>query len=541
MADHFCISIRFLKLTCHGRGERGEPEWPPSPLRVFQALVAAAAARWNERIRLEYAAPALRWLEGRRPPLIVACAGRPSGARYRLYVPDNVGDKVAGSWSRGGRASIADFRTEKDVLPTHLRANHDAVHYLWALGGGEPEFDKHKPVLLEAARSITHLGWGVDMVAGHAAVVGEEEVDKLAGERWRPSEGGSAEGYRVPVVGSLGALMEKHEAFLNRLGPDNSFRPVPPLSAFDLVGYQAAMRPPTRSFAAFSILKTDASGFRPFDPLRHGLRVAGMLRHAASSAEIARALGWPPERVAGFVLGHGESPGESHAPVTGPRLAFIPLPSIEPRGSGPPQFVASIRRAMIVVLGGTADEDLRRLARLLSGSDLILEDNGQGVAMLSTIPASDSVVSLYSRESSTWATVTPVILPGYDDPRKLRRRLFPTPESGGPALNPGEQKGLLDALDRRIDALLRKAIVQAGYSEELARYAAIEWRTVGFWPGTELATRYPFPEKLRRYRRLHVRITWRDGSGRDIKVRGPICLGGGRFQGLGLFAGVDAP
>ena len=51
-----CISIRFLQSMCHARGDLEQPEWPPSPLRVFQSLVAAAAARWNERERIEHAA-----------------------------------------------------------------------------------------------------------------------------------------------------------------------------------------------------------------------------------------------------------------------------------------------------------------------------------------------------------------------------------------------------------------------------------------------------------------------------------------------------
>src|SRR5690242_6635024 len=116
MPSVFRITMRLLDDTFHGRGNEGEPEWPPSPLRAFQALVAGAAARWNERLRLEYAVPALRWLENQSAPTIVAAVGVPSDAKYRLYVPDNVADKVAKSW-RGGNvsASIADYRTEKDV------------------------------------------------------------------------------------------------------------------------------------------------------------------------------------------------------------------------------------------------------------------------------------------------------------------------------------------------------------------------------------------------------------------------------------------
>jgi CRISPR-associated protein Csb2 len=351
MSNLFCLSIRYLQPLCHARGEQGKPEWPPSPLRAFQALVAASAGRWNERVQLAYAIPALHWLEEQPPPSIIAATGERSRVKYRLYVPDNVGDKVAGSWSRGGTASIADYRTEKDVQPTHLLRDGAAVHYLWPLSDPDPEFEKNKDVLAAAARSITHLGWGVDMVAGHASVISSADVDKLPGERWQPTDDPSANGYRVPRDGTLDALVDKHHAFLDRIGPDG-FHPVPPLSTFDVVGYRRATDPPRQTYAAFSLLKPDASGFRPFDTARNGIAVAAMIRHAASADSIAGALGWPPEKVAAFVLGHGESLGESHVPVPGPRIAFLPVPSIEARGSGHAHVVGSIRRALIVVNGG---------------------------------------------------------------------------------------------------------------------------------------------------------------------------------------------
>jgi CRISPR-associated protein Csb2 len=146
------------------------------------------------------------------------------------------------------------------------------------------------------------------------------------------------------------------------------------------------------------------------------------------------------------------------------------------------------------------------------------------------------MIQRYTRASSSWTTVTPVVLPGYDDPRKLRRRLFGKPGTQETGPDPDEQETLIGKLDRRIEFLLRKAIRQAGYSEELARDAAIEWRGTGFWPGTDLATAYRYPERLRRFRRLHVRVTWRDDAGNPIALPGPLCLVGGRFHWLGLYA-----
>jgi len=55
----FRLSIRLLDGAFHGRGDGGEPEWPPSPLRAFQSLVCAAARRWRAPQFEAYARPAL--------------------------------------------------------------------------------------------------------------------------------------------------------------------------------------------------------------------------------------------------------------------------------------------------------------------------------------------------------------------------------------------------------------------------------------------------------------------------------------------------
>jgi len=134
MPTHLCISIRFLQPYSHGRGEDAQPEWPPSPLRLFQALVAGSAGRWNERKTLTSAAPALKWLEIQQAPQIVAGGVAGSHESYRLFVPDNVADKVAVSWCNGRDADIAGCRVEKDVRSVSLSG--DAVHYLYPLPNG---------------------------------------------------------------------------------------------------------------------------------------------------------------------------------------------------------------------------------------------------------------------------------------------------------------------------------------------------------------------------------------------------------------------
>ena len=113
MPKQVCITARFLQPYYHGCSDGGEPEWPPSPLRMFQALVSAAAARWRGPGLPKTANSLLYWLEGQLPPVIIAPFGVTAENKYRIYVPNNVTDKVAKSWNSGHDASIADYRSEK--------------------------------------------------------------------------------------------------------------------------------------------------------------------------------------------------------------------------------------------------------------------------------------------------------------------------------------------------------------------------------------------------------------------------------------------
>ncbi|AWM35563.1 CRISPR-associated protein, family (Cas_GSU0054) [Gemmata obscuriglobus] len=497
MPSQFCITVRFLQPCAHGRGDGEEPEWPPSPLRVFQALVAAAAARWNERTRLEYAVPALEWLAKQPAPTVIASQGVPSGVKYRLYVPDNVADKVAKAWSGGNTsASIADSRTEKDVRPTHLIGKSDelpAVNYLYPIGDTDSEFATHKETLVTAARSVTHLGWGVDMVAGDARVLSEEEAANLTGEHWRPAAGASTTQLRAPRAGTLNALAQKHEAFLNRLSADG-FKPVPPLTVFDTVGYRRDTEPAAREWVAFRITSVDPDAPNPsFDAPAKCRDVAAWVRHA--TGEVCR--NWPFSDFASFVHGHTESGLQTKGERADERFMYLPLPSIERRGDRR-EHVGAIRRVLVAAPPGFG-ERIEWIRRRLPGQELVWDNRAQG--LLNALPDSDWVLRRYTENAQTWSTVTPVIWPGHDDhdPEKAAR-------------------------------LLRKAFVDAGFARAVVdAITELDWRPVGFRAGAELASRYALPDRLNG-RRYHVRVRFAH------PVRGPLAVGAGRYRGLGVFA-----
>jgi CRISPR-associated protein Csb2 len=301
----------------------------------------------------------------------------------------------------------------------------------------------------------------------------------------------------------LEALTARHQAFLGRLASDGTFMPVPPLSVFDSIGYRRDAEPASRSYAAFAILKTDASGFRPFDPVQQTHIVAAMIRHAA--AETAASTGWSHGRINTLIHGHTpDGTGRSLSENGLPRLSYLPLPSIEERGRAG-RVVSAIRRVLVAgPLGGAGEIGWAR--RVLNGQELIDERTRGATAVLSLLPMNDGRIRRYLDPSSVWATVTPVVLPGYDDGNRTKT-----------------------------EKRLRAAIRQAGFSSLLADQSILEWRQVGFFPGLDLAKRSLTPAHLAAYPRYHVRIRWPG----EVKVRGPVVIGGGRYCGFGLFAAMN--
>lgn len=519
---HFTISVTFLNGTYHGLGDANEPEWPPSPLRLYQALVAVAGLKWGTNFPGEVD-QALDWLAQQPPPRIYAPRVQ-QGIPYQTSVPNNAMDIVAKAWSRGNTTSKdaqpATHKAMKENCPSYLLPDASQpwqqadeslwkVSFVWDIEADDAQLPLIA-VLEKLAASLIALGWGLDLVAAKAQV-GASSL--ITGEEWSPVTGAGVS-LRVPEPAARQALRHRHHRFRNRISK-GTLVPVPPLSpiSYRSVSYRRTTDPPAPACAAFSLLEPDGS--KPKSYARtHSMIVAAMLRHATSL--VAKSAGWDEKTIAQLVLGHGEERGaDEHQPVGRKRLAYLPLPSLQRhRRDGEFNHVGAIRRALLYVPAGGYEQDIQFLTRLLSGAELIDQASNQTQALINAIPASDRMIQRYVPMSgaATWTTVTPVILPGRDDHK-----------------------------DTKTEKLLRKAIAQAGYSDELAANALLDWRPVGFLPGAEHVKRYSekVPRHLRGYPRYHVQLTFRDLSGMEVKVPGPVVLGGGRYYGIGLFVATS--
>jgi CRISPR-associated protein Csb2 len=356
-----------------------------------------------------------------------------------------------------------------------MHLDDEAVHYVFRDADGVGE---HVDVLRATARSITHVGWGIDLVAGDAST----ELDGLAGERWLPGRVSDMR-LRCPVAGTFEALERKHAQFLSRLDGD-TFRPVSPLTTFDVRNYARDFDAVPRPLAAFRLLDPRAGTRLSFETPRRSRDIAAWLRHTVSEA----AKGWPFGPTAAVVHGHGDP----HAVAA--RFSFLPLPTI-----GGPQGVTDIARAAIVA-GPGLEEQLAWIKAHVAGSELVWQ--GRTMALLEPLPATDGVLQRYTATTTDWTTVTPVVLPGYDDesPRKAER-------------------------------LLRKAFLQAGFDPAVVEaIQALDWRKVPFLRGAEHARHYALPDKVQGPA-YHVAVRF------ARTVRGPFAIGSGRHRGMGLFAG----
>lgn len=520
MKPSLCISFRFIQPypLFHGRGDGGEPEWPPSPLRAFQALLNAACLRTRGMPLPPEMQSALKVIEGLRP-IVLARQAAPSTSGYRTYVPHNQADLVAAAWSRGRPdASIASHRVEKDHRPHRIEvADEDlpAIHYVYPLHATSGDPDKLLRAIRPAARSIHCLGWGIDQVIADATLL-ESTSRQLAGERWTPTPRGGKR-LRVHRVGSLDALIARHGRFLSRL-VSGHWTPVPPLAAMDQVRYRCDCDPISRPHAVFKLIDEDDDPVTyPQSKLVH---IAGMVRHLAietmkknpPATRDLRGL-TSDEWLDSYVTGHERKENKDRgAPHT--QLSYIPLQSI-----GNPNTDPGVRRVMIVAPVG--DEAwLEHLAARLDGA-LLKPLPG------TTLPAGtrleriddhrwDGVREAYLRASARWASVTPVILPGHDDrkPEKTRRLL--------------------------LKALLHSGIEQpctfewSAFSHFRKMLPAHKYRKDPNDPTKKIRMNYIRPDHLLDQTAVHVVLTFANG----LEIPGPVALGAGRHCGFGLMAAV---
>lgn len=381
--QYLVLEARFLA------GTYGGTEWPPSPFRLLQAIVAGCRS---------IEAPGLDWLERQAPPQILA-TDEPAVTRFRRSIPNN-----------------ADPRKPQAALSLRQvvqRRVSDPVRYCYALRSETDRLSAER--VITSAAAVHTLGTGEDMCAVQGIVAASPPESAGTLRLWAPAGPGSrpvlAEHevvLRCPVPGSLASLEERFQQFQHRLnaGERGFARPVSAPALHATVVYAPAGLVPRTAAFPFRFVVPDGSRQGLSFPPSEAVVIAGRLRHVAMRVAAAHC----PE-LADFAAGYGPEEDRNG------RMSWVPLPSIGHRHAD-----GLVRRGLWLARASDAGL-LGRLVEAVGpdGVPLVDEATGGCIAMAQPVDAAEEpVLGAYLARARRWDTVTPVILPADYDRGNLR-------------------------------------------------------------------------------------------------------------------------
>ncbi|MGE0129720.1 MAG: type I-U CRISPR-associated protein Csb2 [Blastocatellales bacterium] len=467
------IKLTFATRRYHGRRGEDELEFPPSPARLFQALIAGSHCGVYDKVHTAERDRALRWLETLEPPVIEAPSERTAGAGVTNYVPNNDDGRKENR--------LEHVRTAKSFL-AKVFPQGDSLTYRWNFQA-TPEAEANAAVICAMAKLITHLGQHQDVVYASGEVSGDDILPNGAMLPVEQSDGD----WVSPTKGSLASYQERYQAWLRGESKDNVTIPVRrthyrPSGA---IGFDAPM-------ALFELWR-DEDERKRFDP-RELRQPAAMVRHAMiewmrANPKFIQHYG--EELASRLIAGH-----EADRQHNGAHIACVPIPSLKEDGKAD----GWIRRVLLIGYGceDAASQGLfESLADGINGAEL--QDQGEFAGYLKRAAPNDSVLRLFiGRGQRVWRTVTPIILTG------LMRR------------------------GRGAEALIARALMQAGVPEgEIESVAAFTGPIVQ-------KTIHPLDYQIEKNSylaqtpRYHAEVIFKR------PVEGVLVIGRGRHSGFGL-------
>ncbi len=508
---YFVVRVRFL-------ADYSGQEWPPSPARLFKALVAVSrhGVPGADRDTVDRA---LRWIEYCDPPLVLAPKARADRPRLRRFVPNNseVDPKT-------GRPEWPATRASKEPEPLRVwRIERPTeVVYAWSFESSHPEAE----ALVAAARSVPSLGRGEDFAVVHAEC--RPDIPRAEGrQRYHPTANGGGVTLEAPEPGCLDVCLRIFD--LRRKDPGwNKIHELPTMGT-RLVGYAhdgtsaEAASPPV---AVFGMWRES----RRYSVDARLLRVpAGQLRHLLSRVldDVVPALapgGATREREARELCGKvllGHEAGGTRA--EGPHVAIVPLPSVlGPYPDG------RIRRVALVGFGCERDDERNIFditTSLLHGRSLL--DGGLDTGVQLRRETDEQWKDLLLGPSETWESITPIVLERRELTKEEGKRLVETRRR---AAEGDPVAGLrLQRMEARL-AARREELIGVSLERILGKVKVeeVEVSRAPFRSGVHPASEYRTADHLASSPRFHVRVRF------DVPVRGPLVVGRGRYVGLGL-------
>ncbi len=500
------FTVEFLDGRYHGLEPDGRPEWPPSPARLFQALMASAAR--GAALAAEDK-NALAWLERLDPPCIAA-PPRHKGQAFGHFMPNNDLDTKGGDPARVSEIRSATKRFHPQIFDREM-----PFLYLWSFDNGREYAERMDEIGLR----LFQLGRGVDMAWAVADILdGKEANNRLAaypGAIYRPTRNSGGRQLACPVPGSLMSLIDRYEGGRARFkpiieaAPTNKKDPTrtkvightfdkPPKPRFRKVFYDSL---PVRLLYELRDIAKNA-GFLVW-PLEEVVRLVEIVRNDAAE-RMKKAF---PDEVAKIEQVFGLCRGAIEADKAR-RVRIIPLPSI-----GHAHADRGIRRLFVEIppdcplaardiewafsVTGAIDNESGEINWMLTSAE---EQNMLGHYGIGG-PEEDARIGF-----RIWRTVTPMALP--------------IPHSQG--RKKGSERAEIEhnAATGVVRALRHAGIPTKPASIRVQRkpFDTKGMRAEKFAPGTRFSSA----------RLWHVEITF------PAPVSGPLLAGDGRYLGLGL-------
>ena len=492
MTASLLIAVRFHEGRYHGQGDGfdGASGWPPSPGRLFQALVAGAAR--GARL-LPKDGKTLKWLERLDPPRIAAPAARP-GRATKLFVPNNDLDAVGGDPMR-----VREIRVGKQWRPCFFD-HEQPILYVWDFESGLPNAEQ----VCDIASRLYQLGRGIDMAWASGRVVDRKEAGALLNAHPGPMRTPRANGeIATPHRGSLDSLIERYQRKRTRLTTEGTGRrsrqlfAQPPKASFRHTGYDVLPR------CVHFELRGPKGEFCP-RPLVLAMPVVVGLRDAAAR-RLQKSLPAKSALFERLIVGRGAGPQD-----LAQRIRMIPVPSIGTEHTDP-----SIRRVLIEI---PADCSIRVDDLTWAFAGLSPYDPQTGEVWMGSLVSTDDfrMAERFMRPARTFRTLTPAALPSAQ-----RRRL-----AIGDKKTAGERS--------REEGLASNAVIQAlRHAGVSARPTDIGVQREPFHRRSALAEQFDVGPRFSKHALWHVELRFAK------PIAGPLVIGDGRFCGLGLMEPVD--
>jgi CRISPR-associated protein Csb2 len=441
------LTVRFPLGVYHAQSSAdfSQAEWPPHPVRLIAALIAAAHT--GPADALTSARAVIDRLAAAPAPTIVApMAADPADANGRSHVARLRG---ASRWAPRNH-ELAELRGGKGISPRDLGRGRAEVHKVGVAVGDTPVGFEWPELtfsstdlgaLRDLAEDVTVLGTARSPVV---IDVDDDQTPSPAADAWSPSTtaaSASLTQVRVPTArtpSDLDVWHARRAAPLRRSGAPAAAPYVPPAALGEDIGYVHGLGAQSSTAVAF-----DPRWWG--DMLIVGINAEGS--EATPKAPAAFALARAMRKAVLETYGPPGTPEEAPAILRArgaePHVAFVPLSFVAPSTSSWPGHTHADGKTLgiAVVLPHekrAADVALQRL-RVEQGLRALILDGPDGAGVPVRVPRVGSVrlglvadvrrvaatlrEARYREPSDRWSTVTPLVHSRYR-PRGGERALY---------------------------------------------------------------------------------------------------------------------